>query len=113
MSAALYQVTGSDPVLRGAAEGVVRQPLPQLATRGDRLPGAHVAQRVSLRRRQHRRDVEHPGPPVGLPTLQEIDASDGVVERPQAERGEVVTHLVGDEEEIVLDHLRRRCELGS
>jgi hypothetical protein len=46
-------------------------------------------------------------------SLQKVGASDRLVEAPQPNRREVAAHLLADEQEIVLDHLRCRSELRA
>jgi hypothetical protein len=63
---------------------------------------------------QQRRQVERvPRRVSGVALAEQLDVAHGLVERAQAERREQATHLLGDEEQIGLHHLRRPGELGA
>jgi hypothetical protein len=46
-------------------------------------------------------------------SLQKVGAADSLVEASQPNCREVATHLLADEQEVVLDHLRCRGELRA
>src|SRR5207249_2027657 len=62
---------------------------------------------------EQRPQVEARATAGDLAACEQVDAPDGVVERAQAEGGQVTAHLFRDVEQVRLDHLGRGGELRA
>jgi hypothetical protein len=91
--------------------GVARQSLPKLSAVGAGLCFAGESPRASV---CEPAQVERAAPPlVRLASAQQVGAADGLGERSQAEGCQVPADFLRDEEQIPLNRLRGRGELGA
>ena len=90
----------------GLEEGVVEGPVEAVVLLVDAVADRPLGQ---LRADQDRRQVEAGRLPVvdGVGGVEEVDPADGLLERAEAEGGQVLAHLLGDVLEEGLDELRR------
>ena len=92
-------------------EGVVEGPVETVVLLVDAEPDRPVGQ---LRLLEDGGEVEALGLPVvdGLGGVDQVDPTDGLLQRAEAERGQVLTDLLGDVLEEGLDELRRSRVAG-
>src|SRR5439155_20761065 len=106
-------VVVADAVARRRGRPLGGDPFPELAARGDRLLRANVTERLTVQGREKAVELQRAGTAVGLTPLQQIGAADRLVEAPQSDCRELTPHFFGNQEKVVLDHLRSRRELRA